>query len=107
MCNIRPSSISLIAAIYPWYVIAGFTDTSEVPFFSRKDSIVNYGLWLEEPSLTNQSDVRISWENLRESLGNNLPEALKLLGELSPASYAEWLEMAENLFKRNEKVIEL
>ena len=92
-------------AIYPWYVVEGFTDTSEVPFYSREESILSYDLW-SHPEITDasKSDAKMSWDELRDGLWHTFPEQLHILGELSPSSYAEWLEMAENALRGSEKV---
>jgi hypothetical protein len=107
-CAHGKQAIPDVSTIYPWYVVEGFTDTSEVPFYSREESILSYDLW-SHPEITDasKSDAKMSWDELRDGLWHTFPEQLHILGELSPSSYAEWLEMAENALRGSEKYAKL
>ena len=93
------------AAIYPWYNIVGFMNISEIPFYSKEESILAYGLWKDQlPHHLQSTTRRMSWDELRDGLLNGIPEAFRMLGEMSPSTYAEWMELAYNALSRNEKV---
>ena len=99
---------SIPVAMYPWYVIAGFSDDSNVPFSSSEVSLSKYGPWPEDeqaPSLAPDSTYSMPWNKLCDTLLNNLPELFKVLGDKSPPSYDEWLEIAEQNIKDNRKVL--
>ena len=94
--------------MYPWYAIAGFRDDSNVPFYSNEVSISEYGPWPEDQQATSLAPdpaYSMPLNNLCDTLSNNLPELFKVLGEKSPISYDEWLEIAAQNIKDNGKVL--
>jgi hypothetical protein len=110
VCKILTLLFSRIfSAIYPWYIIAGFTDTSEIPFYSKEDSFSKYGAWEDDPNDVDaahlpQPEAKLTWSGLCDALRDALPEHVHTLGRLSASTYSEWVEMADSMLTENEKV---
>ena len=99
---------NLYTGLYSWYQIAGFCDTSEVPFHSKEESILKYGVWQEDQGDSSpKPDHKMSWDELQGSFRNNLPELFLILDKLSAPSFAEWIELADNICKDHPKVSSL
>jgi hypothetical protein len=103
-CDRQERSIPDIATVYTWYETAGFQDLSEVPFYSREESISKYGVWQDdEDSSTATSDHKLPWDEVRDALSKNFPDYFRFLVDLSPPSFNNWAELAEAILKGNEK----
>ena len=101
-----PSTLDCIhTAVYTWYETAGFQDLSEVPFYSREESISKYGVWEDdEDSSTAASEHKLPWDEVCDALSKNFPDYFRFLVDLSPPSFNNWAELAEAILKGNEKV---